>query len=770
MLSSINSYDKEKELDTIVGQLDSFLYNVEGKTFMIARIKTIDNKLVTVTGYLPLNSGIIYSIKGEWVEHPTYGRQLKALDCDIYREFSLTKEHIINYLSSRLFEGIGEVKARQIYEKFGEESMAIIEKEPERLTEISGITDRTVELIKSSYAKNVQYRSLTLHLGTNGITDNLINKIYEKYGSDSLNVVRNTPYQLAYEIDGISFKTADKVALKDDPSKYHSSQRIQSALYFALQERCSQTGDLFINFVELERKASELLNTISGDIIADREINNALRFMCQDKKIILRDENFYISRYYYEERSAVIETVDLMKEQNPFTFSKKDIDRELEKIEKAEGIEYSEQQKKAIVLALQNSISIITGGPGTGKSTIINAIMKIFDKLTVKDIKIFPCAPTGKAAKRMQEITKKEAFTIHRVLEVNGESGKFNYNKDNPLPAGLYIVDEFSMVDISLYRSFISAIDKTASKVVIVGDKDQLPSVGPGNVLKDLLSSEYVPTIVLDKIFRQALQSKIVVNAHKINQGDTTLAFNKEDFVWVKLPNTINSDEVFDYIVKRYKYEMDLSNSRPQILTPTRKNTRKISVDSLNPKLSEIANAENQNEVIFEKNNMSFHVSVVVMQVKNNYSKMAFNGETGVISRVELENKKKIAVVDFGDKREVEYVSAEELDLAYATTIHKSQGSEYDVVIIPLVNQDMFQLDRSILYTAVTRAKKKCVIIGTPKAFVKAIKTTKANNRRSNMAGDLRKYYNLGVLQNHSEFDAEELRRVLSRYDRILDN
>ena len=770
MLSKQNSYDVERKLETIVGQLDSFLYNVEGVTYMVARIKTTENQIVTATGYLPLNSGILYKIKGEWVEHPKYGKQLKVLDCDIYREFSMTKEHIVNYLSSRLFDGIGLIKAQQIYEKFGEESMSIIEKEPEKLTCIKGITERTVELIKASYAKNVQYRSLTLHLGTNGISDNLINKIYNKYTVNALNIVKNNPYQLAYEIDGISFKTADKIALKDDPSKYHSSQRIQAGLYFALQEKCAQTGDLYMNFVELENKASELLNTISGDIIADREVNNALRFMCQDKKIILRDENFYISRYYYEERSAVMETVDLMKEQNPFVFSSNNIEKEMKKIEKSEGIEYSEQQKKAIKTALQNSISIITGGPGTGKSTIINAIIKIFDKLTTKDISIVPCAPTGKAAKRMQEITKKSSSTIHRVLEVNGETGKFIYNKDNPLPAGLYIVDEFSMVDISLYRSFISAIDKTASKVVIVGDKDQLPSVGPGNVLKDLLSSEYVPTVVLDKIFRQAMQSKIIVNAHKINQGDVKLEFCKDDFVWAKVNDNVDSATIFDYIVKRYKYEMDLTDTRPQILTPTRKNSRKISVDSLNPKLSEIANPKNQTLKIFEKNNMDFHVSDVVMQVKNNYSKMAFNGETGIISRLEMEGNKKIAIVDFGDNREIEYVSAEELDLAYATTIHKSQGSEYDTVIIPIVNQDIFQLDRSILYTAITRAKKRCVIIGTKKALLKAIKTTKSNNRRSNMANDLRKYYNLGVLQNHSEFDAEKLQKVLSKYDRVLDN
>ena len=266
------------------------------------------------------------------------------------------------------------------------------------------------------------------------------------------------------------------------------------------------------------------------------------------------------------------------------------------------------------------------------------------------------------------------------------------------------------------------------------------------------------------------MQSKIIVNAHKINQGDVKLEFCKDDFVWAKVNDNVDSATIVDYLVKRYKYEMDLTDTRPQILTPTRKNSRKISVDSLNPKLSEIANPKNQTLKIFEKNNMDFHVSDVVMQVKNNYSKMAFNGETGIISRLEMEGNKKIAIVDFGDNREIEYVSAEELDLAYATTIHKSQGSEYDTVIIPIVNQDIFQLDRSILYTAITRAKKRCVIIGTKKALLKAIKTTKSNNRRSNMANDLRKYYNLGVLQNHSEFDAEKLKKVLSKYDRVLDN
>lgn len=750
----------------IIGEMKTKIFESSDTSFKIITISTKDKNRITCKGNMAeIDTGIQYVFVGKWTKDNKYGFQFLVHDYYPNRDFDRNdKVDVVSYLSSRLFDGIGKVKAQKIYDKFGVDAIEVVERTPEKLVCISGITERTVNTIKESFARNVQFRNLTMLLRTKGVSDTMIDKIYKEYGQNSLNVINETPYRLAYEIDGFGFKRADMVALSYDEKLFYSEQRIQAGIYFALKTSCERTGNLYLDLQTLVDGTQELLsNSQYSGYISKKEIEDALTHLCQDKKVILRDSQFYLSKYYYNERESVLALYKLISSNNKYNFTIEEIKKELEKVENENPFEYAPSQRKAIINSLSNSISIITGGPGTGKSTIINAIIKIFSKLAGPTAIIAPAAPTGRAAKRIKEVTGCESYTIHRMLAYEGFGGKFMYNKNNPLPYDLIVIDESSMIDISLFRHLITAISPEKTKVIFVGDINQLPSVGPGNVLRDLITSEMIKTTKLVDIFRQSNTSKIVINSDYINKGERKME-RGDDFKLIKVSPDADEQSILQKMLDEYK-EATNEFDDIQILTPYRTRKHIVSSETLNDKLSPLVNKNYQNEIAFKKGETIFHKNDKVMQMKNNYNKNVFNGEIGTITRIFKEDGKKYAVVTFEDGKKVEYSNVDELELAYSSTIHKSQGSEYQCVIIPVINSNIFFLDKSLLYTAVTRAKKKCILIFQQKALGICIGKEQSIKRKTNMAIDIRKCVNRnGELHDYAHFNQSDL------HDLVHDN
>lgn len=755
-----NRYGSRKNTYIYKGTVKHRIYEDSNSGYRVLSVKTLDKKTITVTGNIgDVSSGVLYAFTGSW-EKNKYGLQLKCYDVSVAYDDIKSKEQVISYLSSRLFDGIGEVMARKIYDKFGSESVHIIETEPERLTEIKGITQKKVEKLKKSFERNKQYRELTILLRKEGVTDNMIDRIYEKYGTNSLYVVKEEPYCIAYDVDGFGFKRADKIALAIDEKKYISTQRIQAGIYYTLNELCSRTGSVYAKFTSLSGGAKEILDTdYSKGYITNKMIDDCIADLCRDKKIILRDGGFYPARLYYNEREATKALVNLIKARPFHEFTSEQIKKEINLVETELCIKYEKEQVKAIINSLTSNVSIITGGPGTGKSTIINCILKIYKKLSkVKDEDIGQCAFAGVAVNRIMEVTGMEAKTIHRTLKVDGKTHRFQYNKDNRLPYKLLIIDEMSMVDLNIFSSLITAV-KEGCKVIFIGDVDQLPSIGPGNVLRDMITSEKIPTVMLKTIFRQSKNSNIINNSHIINKNSGHIQTG-DDFKMIPVDEEKGEREVFDIIVKVYEECMKEFDD-VIVLTPCRTRSRVVSSESLNDVLSKSANPDNQEQTIFKKGDTIFHNKDKVIQIKNNYDKDVFNGERGYINRYYKDDDGTTAYVKF-DEHEVSYDSPLELELSYAMSIHKSQGTESQCVIIPIINQNIFLLYRNLIYTAVTRAKSRVVIIYHKKAFVLGCKRTNQNHRLTNMENDIRVFYNTGSLKDYAEFSEKELKEVLN--------
>lgn len=736
------------------------IFEAKDSNYRVLSVKTIDKKTITVTGNIgDISSGVLYAFTGNW-EKSKYGLQFRCLDASVAYDDIKSKEQIIAYLSSRLFEGIGEVMARKIYDKFGSDSVHIIETEPEKLIEIKGITKKKVEKIKESFKKNMQYRELTILLRKEGVTDNMIDRIYEKYATNSMYVVKEEPYRIAYDVDGFGFKRADKIALAIDEKKYTSSQRLQAGIYYALSQICSATGSLYVKFTQLADESKKLLDTnYSLGYITDKMIDECISDLCRDKKIILRDGGFYPAKLYYNERESTKALVRLLKARPFHEFTREQVKQEINLVETEIGITYETEQVKAIINSLVNNVSVITGGPGTGKSTIINCILKIYKRLTkVHNNEIGQCAFAGVAVNRITEVTGMEAKTIHRTLMIDGRTHKFKYNRENKLPYKLLIVDEMSMVDLNIFTSLITAV-KEGCKVIFIGDVDQLPSIGPGNVLKDMITSEKIPTVMLKTIFRQSKNSNIINNAHIINNNNGTIKAG-DDFQMIPVSDDLGEKEVFDIIVKTYEKCMEDYND-VIVLCPCRTRARVVSSESLNDELSKSANPDNQDKVIFKKGDTVFHNKDKIIHIKNNYDKDVFNGERGYIDRYYKDEEGTTAYVKFDDKN-VTYDSPLELELSYAMSIHKSQGTESQCVIIPIIKQNIFLLNRNLIYTAVTRAKAKVVIICHKQAFVLGCQKTNQNCRLTNMENDIRIFYNTGDLKDYAEFSEKELNDVIN--------
>ena len=728
-------------MEALNGIVESIVFKSSDTGYTVIKFRE-NNIIHTAVGVLPhVKEGQNLKITGSWVNHSQFGKQFKVEECE--EILPTSKDGIEKYLSSGIIQGIGPVTAKKIVNKFGEDTLNILDNNIERLKEIEGIGKKKLETIIESYREQRELKNITIFLQTHGLSVNQCLKIYKKYGASSVDTVKNNPYILCDEISGIGFKTSDKIA-RSLGIEIDSPFRIQSGIRYVINEFCAN-GHTFMPKDELIKEASNVL-TVSGDIIEENIKNAAL-----DRKIKLERVNdkegvFTIPNYYCE--LGITNRILTLAISN-FQDISVDVDHLILQFEKKNNITFAESQKDAIISAFQNGIEIITGGPGTGKTTIIKCIIEIFETC---GLKVLLGAPTGRAAKRMSESTGKEATTIHRMLDMGvfeKEESVFVTNaEEHSLEADVVIIDEASMIDITLMNALLKSI-KVGTRLIIVGDVDQLPSVGAGNVLNDFIESGFTKVVRLKEIFRQGKESMIVVNAHKINQGEMPKLNEKgTDFFFIR--NDIQEgilNTIIDLINTRLpKFNSNWDKLKSiQVLVPMKKGV--LGVTNLNERIQNVLNPKAPYKKEKEFRSMVFREGDKVMQIKNNYSLKwtriagkgeheglgVFNGDMGFIESIDLEGKK-LSII-FDDERRViyDFMYLDELDLAYAITIHKSQGSEFPVVIIPAYMGAPLLMNRNLLYTGITRAKEMVVVVGIPKALKYMVDNTRSMERYSSL-------------------------------------
>ena len=713
-------------LADLQGQIERITYTNEENGFTIARVKVYGRRdLVTVVGNLMAPTpGEIIKMRGEWANHPKYGEQFKIVQYKTAVPASVYG--IQKYLGSGLIKGIGPVMAKRIVAKFGKDTLDIIENEIEKLAEVDGIGKKRIQMVKKAWEDQKEIREVMIFLQTHGVSSGYATKIFKQYGNRSIEVVKENPYRLATDIFGIGFVTADSIAEKLGFAK-DSELRAEAGILYVLHQ-LADDGNVYYPYEPLIQKCEEILG-VGREVIV-----SAFSTIAYDKRIVIEDLNeeieefrennkaVYLAKFHVSETSIATRLKTLINA--PKSIRKIDSDKAIEWVQKQLAIGLAKKQVEAIKCATENKVMVITGGPGTGKTTIINAILKIFSKLKVR---IMLAAPTGRAAKRMSETTGHEAKTIHRMLEYSIKKGGFQKNDEYPLDCDLVIVDEASMIDTILMHHLLKAIPPKAT-FILVGDVNQLPSVGAGNVLRDIIASGAVPVVELNEIFRQAKESLIIVNAHKINHGilpSLKPSGPKDDFYFIEQEDP---EEVLRIILELVKervprrFGLDPVDDI-QVLTPMHRGT--VGAGNLNAELQKALNP-GQDGVI--RGNRNFRINDKVMQVKNNYDKEVFNGDIGRITRIDPENQE--VTISF-DGRDVPYdfTDLDEIILAYAVSVHKSQGSEYPAVIIPILTQHYVLLQRNLIYTGVTRGRKLVVIAGTRKALAIGVKNDKTEKR-----------------------------------------
>ena len=709
------------------GQIERITYTNEENGFTIAKVKVYGQRdLVCVVGNLmaPM-PGEIIKMRGEWTNHPKYGEQFKivhyktAVPASVYG--------IQKYLGSGLIKGIGPVMAKRIVEVFAKETFDIIENEIERLIEVDGIGKKRIEMIQNAWEEQKEIREVMVFLQSHGVSSGYATKIFKQYGNRSIEVVKENPYRLATDIFGIGFVTADNIAEKLGFSR-DSELRAEAGILYVLHQ-VSDEGHVYYPYDPLINKCREILQ-VERDVIV-----KALGTIALEKRIIIEDLNekvedfrennkaVYLAKFHICETSIAIRLKALLNARK--SIRKIDGEKAIEWVQKQLSMTLAEKQVAAIRSAVNKKVMVITGGPGTGKTTIINAILTIFSKLKIQ---ILLAAPTGRAAKRMSETTGHEAKTIHRMLEYSIKKRGFQKNDENPLNCDLIIIDEASMIDTILMHYLLKAIPPEAT-FILVGDVNQLPSVGAGNVLKDIISSNSVPVVELDEIFRQAKESLIIVNAHKINNGILP-SFRPsndklDDFYFIEREDP---EEVVKIILELTKERIPTKFGFDpvddiQILTPMHRGT--VGAGNLNMELQKLLNPVEDGVI---RGNRNFRVNDKVMQIKNNYDKEVFNGDIGRVKRIDQENQD--VVISF-DGRDIpyDYTDLDEIVLAYAVSVHKSQGSEYPAVVIPILTQHYILLQRNLIYTGVTRGRKLVIIVGTKKALTIGVKNDKTQKR-----------------------------------------
>ncbi|MDK0625346.1 ATP-dependent RecD-like DNA helicase [Clostridium perfringens] len=728
-------------MEALNGIVESIVFKSSDTGYTVIKFRE-NNIIHTAVGVLPhVKEGQNLKIIGSWVNHSQFGKQFKVEECE--EILPTSKDGIEKYLSSGIIQGIGPVTAKKIVNKFGEDTLNILDNNIERLKEIEGIGKKKLETIIESYREQRELKNITIFLQTHGLSVNQCLKIYKKYGASSVDTVKNNPYILCDEISGIGFKTSDKIA-RSLGIEIDSPFRIQSGIRYVINEFCAN-GHTFMPKDELIKEASNVL-TVSGDIIEENIKNAALDRKIKLEKVNDKEGVFTIPNYYCE--LGITNRILTLAISN-FQDISVDVDHLILQFEKKNNITFAESQKDAIISAFQNGIEIITGGPGTGKTTIIKCIIEIFETC---GLKVLLGAPTGRAAKRMSESTGKEATTIHRMLDMGvfeKEESVFVTNaEEHSLEADVVIIDEASMIDITLMNALLKSI-KVGTRLIIVGDVDQLPSVGAGNVLNDFIESGFTKVVRLKEIFRQGKESMIVVNAHKINKGEMPKLNEKgTDFFFIR--NDIQEgilNTIIDLINTRLpKFNSNWDKLKSiQVLVPMKKGV--LGVTNLNEKIQNVLNPKAPYKKEKEFRSMIFREGDKVMQIKNNYSLKwtriagkgehegsgVFNGDMGFIENIDLEGKK-LSII-FDDERRViyDFMYLDELDLAYAITIHKSQGSEFPVVIIPAYMGAPLLMNRNLLYTGITRAKEMVVVVGIPKALKYMVDNTRSMERYSSL-------------------------------------
>ncbi|MDJ0817870.1 MAG: ATP-dependent RecD-like DNA helicase [Desulfobacterales bacterium] len=716
-------------LAELSGQIERITFTNEESGFTIARVKVRGRReLVTVVGVLMAPTpGEILDMKGEWTHHPRFGEQFKLAS---YRtRVPATVYGIRKYLGSGLIKGLGPVMAGRIVDRFGKKTLDVIENDIQKLAEVDGIGEKRIAMISDAWDAQHEIRDVMLFLQSHGVSSGYAAKIFKQYGNRSIAVVRENPYRLAADIYGIGFVTADQIAAKLGIAK-NAPVRVEAGILYVLHQ-LSDDGNVYYPYEPLISKSCEILDV-------DRQaVVDALGRLAVDRTIEMEDlnDNFadihenhkavYLAKFYLCETKIARHLKALVGA--PKSIREIDSGKAIDWVHGQIGITLAEKQIEAVRQAIQSKVMIITGGPGTGKTTIINAVLRIYAKLSTN---ILLAAPTGRAAKRMSEATGFEAKTIHRLLEFSLQKGGFQRNEDRPLDCHVLIIDEASMIDTILMYHLLKAVPPSAT-FILVGDVNQLPSVGAGNVLNDIIGSGAMTVVKLDKIFRQARTSQIIVNAHKINEGRlpflNTADSNdtRTDFYFIEQEDP---DKVLDIILELSKNRIPQRFgfdpvSEIQVLTPMHRGV--VGAGNINRKLQEALNPGQEG---IARGDRTFRVNDKVMQIRNNYDREVFNGDIGQISTIRWEDKTVIINFD-GRQVEYEFSDLDEIVPAYAVSVHKSQGSEYPAVIVPIVTQHYILLQRNLIYTAVTRGKKLVVLVGSRKAMAMGVKNNKTRKR-----------------------------------------
>ena len=736
-------------MEKIAGYVEHIIYQNPNNGYTVMNLVCDEEEITCVGMCKGLSEGENLEAEGDYIEHPTYGKQFKMVTFQtVAPKDKLSMER---YLGSGAIKGVGPALAKRIVKKFGEDTFRIMEEEPERLAEIKGISIRKAREIAEQMEEKKDLRDALVYLQQFGISNTLAIKIYDTYGMQLYGIMKENPYKLAEDIRGVGFKIADSIAARIGIHT-DSDYRIRSGLLYTLLQAVNE-GHCYLPADQLLNRASQLLQVDPEDIRP--QIDN----MVMDRKLIVKGESVYAATYYYAELGCA----RMLHELNlPMRENEERVRKVLEKITSEIQMEPDELQDKAVLGAIQNGLFILSGGPGTGKTTTINTIIRYFEH---EGSDIYLAAPTGRAAKRMTEATGYEARTIHRMLELNGalsdddrRNVRFERNEENPLEADVIIIDEMSMVDLPLFQALLKAI-MPGTRLILVGDVDQLPSVGPGQVLRDVMNSGAFPMVVLQKIFRQAGESDIVVNAHHINKGQQIALDNKSKDFFLLERNDVNV--IYKHMIQLIRDKLpgyvNASAYDIQVLTPMRKGP--LGVEVLNGILQQYLNPPDDRKREYRQGDMIYREGDKVMQIRNNYqlewevvSKYGipidkgmgiFNGDMGLIR--EIRESSSEVVVEYDEGRRVTYPFSllEELEPAYAITIHKSQGSEYPAVIMPLLNGPRMLFNRNLLYTGITRAKACVTILGSSHTVREMIANESENRRYTSLTERIREIQEL---------------------------
>lgn len=754
-------------MPTLEGSVESIVFRNEDNHYTVARFRLNDSgrlfrdDLTTIVGTMPgIHVGELLRVEGEWESDPRYGRQLHV--ASFIQRLPASTEGMVRYLSSGLIKGIGPKKAKLIVDHFGEQTLAIIEQQPERLSEVKGIGAKDRDQIIKTWAEQSEIKELHLFLQSHDVSINVATRVYKQYGKESIRVIRENPYQLEKDVHGIGFRTADDIAIKLGLPQ-DSIPRLAAGLKYVLTQAANDDGHCFLLRDNLVSRASEILKA------PPEALQAAMEQLSTDSDVFIEipaqlfapaflpsspsrhdaeaelppddgeeeqkpQERIYFAPFWYAESGSarLLRLLQHSPSSLPPT-SRQQWERVFELLKQKRNMHLTERQQEAVMMAYSQKVCVLTGGPGTGKSTSIRALLML---LRTRKIEFALAAPTGRAAKRLTEATGAQAKTLHRLLEFAPHDSSYQRNEENPLPYQFVIVDEFSMVDILLFYHLLKALP-SESHLLLVGDADQLPSVGPGNALRDLLRSETIATVRLTELFRQAQQSKIIVNAHRINAGQmpSVKVEASSDFFFMAEEDPMRVQQlVLDLVQRRLPARYRFNPMADiQVISPMYRGPVGVSV--LNEKLQAAFNPASFAQV--EWGDRIFRVGDKVMQMRNDYDKGVFNGDVGWIRCIDKENS--TLKVEFQEEAgpllvDYDFHELDELVLAYAVTVHKSQGSEYPAIVIPLVKEHRMLLQRNLLYTAITRAKRFCVLVGQPYALELAVRNDRVAWRNTALA------------------------------------